>query len=76
MLDATSGHRAARPGVKSPRFSIADTGTGLAEGIVQFALDPSGARTRVTVTHEKLPDAASGELWKEFWRDWLDGLAG
>lgn len=62
-----------RPGVKSPRFGVSD-GDG-AHGVAMFSLDPAGSRLRLTVTHERLGSAAEGELWKEFWADWLAALA-
>lgn len=57
---------------KSLRFDA--TRAGDAVGIVAFALDPVKDRTRLTVTHEKLPTPDDGEQWKQTWADWLASL--
>lgn len=63
-----------RPDAKAPRFAFARGGEAL--GQVSFATDEaSAARTRLTVTHAKLPTFDEGELWKEFWSEWLEALA-
>lgn len=62
-----------RPGVKTPRFGFHRDGETL--GQVSFATDETSAgRTRLTVQHAKLPSHDEGELWKEFWSEWLDAL--
>jgi hypothetical protein len=64
-----------RPDAKTPRYAFARRGEVL--GQVSFATDvASAARTRLTVTHAKLPAYDEGELWKEFWSEWLDALGG
>lgn len=64
-----------RPTAKALRVRLDDAG-GDPLGSVLFSFEPSGARTRLVVTHEKLPTAASVTVWKDFWGDWLDSLAG
>ncbi len=64
-----------KPSAKSLRFGTTDAESGTGDGVVAFAIDPAGARTRVTVSHEKLPSPAAGEVWKEYWTDWLVELA-
>jgi hypothetical protein len=64
-----------RPSTKALRVGLADPG-GEAHGVVLFSFDPAGERVRLTVTHDKLPTAAAAAVWKEFWGDWLDALAG
>ncbi len=62
-----------KPESKSLRFSFAQDGESL--GSVTFAFDPAPKeRLRLTVTHEKLSSIELGELWKEFWSEWLDGV--
>jgi len=62
-----------RPGVKTPRFDFARGSDSL--GVVAFATDTASThRTRLTVTHAKLASLDEGELWKEFWSEWLDAL--
>ena len=65
--------RLSRPEVKTPRFGFARESESL--GQLTFATDPAPPdRTRLTVTHSKLPSHTEGELWKEFWSEWLDAL--
>lgn len=64
-----------RPESKSLRVRLDDAG-GDPLGTVLFSFEPAGQRTRLVVTHEKLPTAASVSVWKEFWGDWLGSLAG
>jgi len=62
-----------RPDAKTPRFAFVRGGETL--GQISFATDAaSAARTRLTVTHTKLPGHDEGELWKEFWGEWLDAV--
>jgi hypothetical protein len=57
-----------KPTSKSIRVAI-DPGAAL------FALHPlPDGRTRVTVSHERLPTAADVERWKNYWSDWLDAI--
>ncbi|MTE23006.1 hypothetical protein [Microbacterium sp. ZXX196] len=42
-------------------------------GVVAFAADRAGERTRLTVTHEKLP-AEGVEAWKAHWAEGLRGV--
>lgn len=63
------------PTARSLRVRLDDAG-GDPLGSVLFSFEPTGARTRLVITHEKLPTAASVTVWKDFWGDWLDSLAG
>lgn len=62
--------RTSRPGVKTPRFSVADA-TGTPLGQVTFTADPVKTGARLAVTHEKLPTANAAEAWKAYWADWI-----
>ncbi|NHI16310.1 hypothetical protein [Microbacterium excoecariae] len=57
-----------RPTAKSLRFAAVRAGEDL--GVVAFAADRAGERTRLTVTHEKLL-AEGVEPWKAHWAAWL-----
>ncbi len=65
-----------KPTAKALRFAVTDAESGDAAGSILFSLDPARDRVRLTVSHEKLPALAAGEVWKGFWADWLDALAG
>lgn len=58
-----------RPTSKAVRIEIGP-------GVAGFALEerPDG-RTKVTVSHEKLPTYDDVERWKFWWSEWLDALA-
>lgn len=57
-----------RPTSKNVRLRV---GPGTAE----IAIDERGdGRVKVTVSHEKLPEATDVDLWKSFWGDWLTAL--
>lgn len=58
-----------KPGAKSLRFALDD-----GPGIVAFACDPAGERTRLTVTHERLPDEQAAADWKQRWADWIAAI--
>lgn len=65
-----------KPTAKALRFTVSDAETGDAAGTALFSLEPVKDRIRLTVSHEKLPSLQAGEIWKAFWADWLDDLAG
>lgn len=50
-------------------------------GVAVFSLAPvssppaSTPTTRVTIAHERLPTYDQVEAWKDYWTQWLDGLA-
>ena len=47
----------------------------LGPGIAQFAMEAAGGtKTKVTVTHERLPSPEAAEHWRIYWSDWLAGL--
>lgn len=58
-----------RPTSKALRIAIG-------EGAALFSMDalPDG-RTRVTVSHEKLPAAEDVARWKHYWGEWLDAVS-
>lgn len=64
-----------RPGTKAPRFALADGEDGRALGVLQVSMDPVKDRTRIVMTHEKLPSLEAGETWQGFWAEWLTALA-
>jgi len=44
-------------------------------GTAHFAVNPArGGKTKVTVTHERLPSPESVEEWKGYWSEWLTRL--
>lgn len=44
-------------------------------GTAQIALEElDGGRTRISVAHERLPEAADVETWKGYWSDWLEAV--
>lgn len=61
-----------KPAAKNLRFDASIGGASV--GIVAFAADPVGQRTRLGVTHEKLPTPEEAERWKAHWAAWLEGL--
>ncbi|WP_154794780.1 DUF4287 domain-containing protein [Occultella kanbiaonis] len=61
-----------KPDARSLRFDLADGADSL--GIIAVALDPVAERVRLTLTHEKLPDAAAAERWKDRWAEWVADL--
>lgn len=63
-----------RPGVKSPRFSVVDRDDHTVLGVIQFAFDAAGSKTRLTVTHSQLPNSPAAQAWKELWSSWLDAM--
>ncbi|PRZ03810.1 uncharacterized protein DUF4287 [Isoptericola sp. CG 20/1183] len=67
-----------RPGVKRPRFAVAETGAldPAEHGVLMVSTDPVGGRTRMTLTHERLASPAAAEHWRGFWGEWLTALAG
>ena len=54
-----------------PKTMRLDWGEG---GRLAVYLDESGAKTRLAVQHERLPDAETAERWKGFWRERVDAL--
>lgn len=59
-----------RPTTKVPRFAITDDGVPV--GSVLVTLGAVGTdRCRTTMSHEKLASSADGDLWKDFWAEWL-----
>lgn len=66
-----------RPGVKRPRFAVADAGAQdpAQHGVLTVSTDPVGHRTRMTLTHDRLASPAAVEHWREFWGEWLAALA-
>lgn len=64
-----------RSTAKALRVALTDVG-GEPLGTVLFSFDPAGERVRLTATHDRLPTASAAAVWKEFWGDWLDSLAG
>ncbi|MDO8148763.1 hypothetical protein Q6350_10005 [Isoptericola sp. b515] len=66
-----------RPGVKSPRFAVTESGPdGEADrGMLMLSMDAAGQRCRVTVTHERIGTPAEAEQWKKFWAEWLVTVA-
>lgn len=49
---------------------------GLDEGVLLITLAEAGAgRSKVTVTHGKLPDDQAAQRWRSHWASWLKGLA-
>jgi hypothetical protein len=63
---------ASKPEAKSLRFH-ARSGEEEA-GILSFAPVPTGERTKLTVTHEKLASPEEAERWKSHWGTWLQGF--
>lgn len=58
-----------RPTSKAVRVEIGP-------GIAGFALEErADGRTKVTVSHEKLPTVDDVDRWKFWWDEWLDALA-
>lgn len=44
-------------------------------GTAQIALDElDDGRTKISVSHERLPDAGDVETWKSYWSDWLEAV--
>jgi len=73
LIPALETSARSRPGVKSPRFDAVRDDE--AVGVVLFALDPvADGRTRLTVTHERLPSTELAEEWKAWWGEWLAAL--
>ncbi|WP_084106725.1 hypothetical protein [Demequina sp. NBRC 110056] len=70
-LPHVTATRSSKPGVKAPRFALADASDGASLGTLQLAFDPAAKGTKVTVTHEKLPSFAATGPWKDFWAAWL-----
>ncbi|MDX1450643.1 MAG: hypothetical protein R3246_16465, partial [Acidimicrobiia bacterium] len=69
--DLFPGHEAelrSRPDTKVVRIGI---GGGVAIFDVQSR---ENGRSRVVVTHEKLPSLDSVERWKFYWHEWLEAL--
>ncbi|WP_277213735.1 DUF4287 domain-containing protein [Isoptericola croceus] len=66
-----------RPGVKQPRFSVAEVGAQdpAEHGVLMVSTDPVGQRTRMTLTHERLASPAAAEHWRGYWGEWLAALA-
>ncbi|MFV0284860.1 MAG: hypothetical protein ACK5IM_00545, partial [Demequina sp.] len=64
--------RTSKPGVKTPRFTLAEAASATPLGRVTFTVDPTKNGQRLTVTHEKLPSLHACEPWKAFWSFWLD----
>lgn len=57
-----------RPTAKAIRFA-------LGPGVALVDLQPKAdGRTRVSVAHERLPEAGDVGHWKAFWGDWLEAL--
>ena len=57
-----------RPGTKSVRIGIGDA-------LATITVEPRDqGRSKVTVSHEKLPDSAAVEEWKFYWEEWLEAL--
>ncbi|GAA4727963.1 hypothetical protein GCM10023216_19020 [Isoptericola chiayiensis] len=66
-----------RPGVRSPRFTVAELGADgdVVQGVLLLSTDAVGDRCRLTVSHEKIASPAEAEQWKKFWGEWLTTLA-
>ncbi|PXA68439.1 hypothetical protein [Cryobacterium arcticum] len=63
-----------KPASKALRYTVRRAGHPL--GSLLFSADPvPDGRLRVTVTHDKLPTVDDGELWKQYWADWLAAVA-
>ncbi len=46
------------------------------EGAALFSFDATAnGRTRITVSHEKLPSSEAADRWRFYWTEWLDALA-
>ncbi len=49
---------------------------GFSQGVALLSLDPlPDARTKVTVSHERLSAPEDVAVWKAYWAEWLDALA-
>ena len=49
---------------------------GFDEGAALFSFDAAtNGRTRLTVSHEKLPSSEAADRWRFYWAEWLDALA-
>lgn len=66
--------RVSKPGVKAPRYALSDKAAGAELGALQLSVNATGAKTRLTVTHTRLPHFDAAEAWKSFWSAWLDQL--
>ena len=63
-----------KPASKSLRLNVRRAGHPL--GSLLFSADPvPDGRLRLTVTHDKLPSFDDGELWQQYWADWLAAVA-
>lgn len=74
LLPTVVATRTSKAGVKAPRFRLTDRADGTDLGVLQFMFDGAAAKTKLTVTHEKLPSIQAVEEWKDFWAQWLDAL--
>ncbi|GFZ89067.1 DUF4287 domain-containing protein [Nesterenkonia alkaliphila] len=75
LLPGLTSAARSKPGTKAPRFAIADAVSGEDLGILQFRVESASSGAKLVVTHEKLPDIQSAEVWKQYWADWLEDLA-
>lgn len=72
LLGEVTTRLASKPDAKSLRFRVRSSGQDA--GVVAFAFARAGERTKLTVTHEKLPSPEEAERWKSHWSAWLEGL--
>jgi len=73
ILPGLQTQRLSRPGVRLPRYAIADDDGD--QGVLSLTVEQVKDRVRAVVTHEKIPDLPETERWKAFWELWLDDLA-
>jgi hypothetical protein len=80
IIDAWPGHGDGHGGHRRPLFPGRTPPTArtlcvaIGPGTAQFAVNPArGGKTKVTVTHERLPSPESQE-WKVYWSEWLTRL--
>lgn len=76
LLPGFTSTARSRPGTKAPRFGLVGGDDGADLGVIHFATEQVKDRTKIVVTHEKLPTLAAADTWKQFWTDWLAALAG
>ncbi len=72
LLPGLSTERLSRPGVKVPKFALRRGGEDL--GILSLSIDRAKDRTKIVVTHDRLPDPDAAERWKSHWGAWLEDL--
>lgn len=72
LLDGLSTGRLSRPGVKVPKFSLTRGDEDL--GALSLSVTAVKGRSKVVLTHDKLPDPDSAEQWKAHWTAWIREL--